>query len=72
MRTIEWCDGAVRLIDQRRLPHEEIWHTYGSYQGVARAIVEMQIRGAPAIGAAAAYGVALAALASPAQTPAAL
>ncbi len=72
MRTIEWCDGAVKLIDQRLLPHEEIWHAYTDYQGVARAIVEMQIRGAPAIGAAAAYGVALAALASPAQTAEAL
>lgn len=68
MRTIEWHDGAVRLIDQRLLPHQEVWREYADYQGVARAIVEMQIRGAPAIGAAAAYGVALAALRSPAET----
>jgi methylthioribose-1-phosphate isomerase len=68
VRTIEWCDGVVRLIDQRRLPHQEVWHGYEDYAGVARAIVEMQIRGAPAIGAAAAYGIALAALRSPAET----
>ncbi len=68
MRTIEWRDGTVRLIDQRLLPHQEVWREYTRYQDVACAIVEMQIRGAPAIGAAAAYGVALAALQSPAQT----
>jgi methylthioribose-1-phosphate isomerase len=68
VRTIEWRDGVVRLIDQRLLPHEEVWHEYQDYRDVARAIVEMQIRGAPAIGAAAAYGVALAALHSPART----
>lgn len=72
MRTIDWCDGAVTLIDQRLLPHQEVWRTYRDYRDVARAIVEMQIRGAPAIGAAAAYGVALAALASTAQTAEAL
>ena len=72
MRTIEWCDGTVRLIDQRFLPHQEIWREYRDYRDVAQAIVEMQIRGAPAIGAAAAYGVALAALQSPAHTSTAL
>ena len=72
MRTIEWRDGAVRLIDQRLLPHQEVWRTYDDYQGVAQAIAEMQIRGAPAIGAAAAYGVALAALRSPADSAEAL
>ena len=68
MRTIEWRDGVVSLIDQRLLPHQEVWRSYEDYQGVARAIVEMQIRGAPAIGAAAAYGLALAALRSRAKT----
>ncbi len=67
MRTIEWQDGVVRLIDQRLLPRQEVWRSYEDYRGLARAIVEMQIRGAPAIGAAAAYGVALAALRSPAE-----
>jgi len=47
------------MLDQRRLPAEEISHTYTSYQEVAKAIREMVIRGAPAIGVAAAMGVAL-------------
>ena len=68
MRTIEWRDGVVRLIDQRLLPRQEVWREYQDYHGVAQAIVQMQIRGAPAIGAAAAYGVALAALRSSAAT----
>ncbi len=72
MRTIEWQAGVVRLIDQRLLPRQEVWRSYEDYRDVARAIVEMQIRGAPAIGAAAAYGVALAALHSSAQTAEAL
>ncbi|MGQ9681610.1 MAG: S-methyl-5-thioribose-1-phosphate isomerase [Anaerolineae bacterium] len=72
MRTIEWRDGVVCLIDQRLLPRQEVWREYRDYRGVAQAIVEMQIRGAPAIGAAAAYGVALAALHSPATTSASL
>mgnify|MGYP005841174027 CR=1 FL=1 len=72
VRTIEWREGTVSLIDQRLLPHQEVWRDYDDYRGVARAIVEMQIRGAPAIGAAAAYGVALAALRSQATTAEAL
>lgn len=56
---IEWTDRGVVMLDQRRLPAEEILHTYTDYQGVANAIREMVIRGAPAIGVAAAMGVAL-------------
>jgi methylthioribose-1-phosphate isomerase len=56
---IEWTDRGVVMLDQRRLPAEEICHTYTSYQEVAGAIREMVIRGAPAIGVAAAMGVAL-------------
>jgi methylthioribose-1-phosphate isomerase len=56
---IEWTDGGVVMLDQRRLPSEEISHTYTDYREVARAIREMVIRGAPAIGVAAAMGVAL-------------
>src|SRR5512139_538184 len=67
-RTIEWRDGTVMMIDQRVLPlHYEI-KTYTSYQGVAEAIRTMVIRGAPAIGAAAAFGLALAGLQSAATT----
>ena len=62
MRTIEWDSGAVRMIDQRLLPHEYVEVEFTDYRDVAKAIREMYIRGAPAIGAAAAYGVALAAV----------
>lgn len=61
MRTIEWDDGKVKMIDQQRLPQESIVLEYTDYLGVADAIKTMKIRGAPAIGAAAAFGLALAA-----------
>ena len=57
--TIEWQDGAVVMLDQRLLPTREVYRTYRDYRGVARAIKEMVIRGAPAIGVAAAMGIAL-------------
>jgi methylthioribose-1-phosphate isomerase len=60
MRTIEWDDGQVKMIDQQRLPQEYIVLEYDDYHGVADAIKTMKIRGAPAIGAAAAFGLALA------------
>ncbi|MGA2418560.1 MAG: S-methyl-5-thioribose-1-phosphate isomerase [Candidatus Acidiferrum sp.] len=56
---IEWTDAGVVMLDQRRLPAEEISYTYTNYRDVAKAIREMVIRGAPAIGVAAAMGVAL-------------
>jgi len=56
------------MLDQRRLPGEEISHTYTDYREVARAIREMEIRGAPAIGVAAAMGVALGVLKSAAKS----
>jgi methylthioribose-1-phosphate isomerase len=68
MRTIEWQAGTVRLIDQRKLPHELLVEELTDYRDVARAIHEMHIRGAPAIGAAAAFGLALAAQQSQATT----
>jgi methylthioribose-1-phosphate isomerase len=58
-KTIEWTEEGVRMIDQTRLPGEEIYRTYTDYRGVAEAIRSMVIRGAPAIGVAAAMGVAL-------------
>ena len=60
MRTVEWHDRKVRLIDQQRLPQEFVVLEYTNYRGVAEAINKMKIRGAPAIGAAAAFGLALA------------
>lgn len=61
MRTIEWHNGRVRMIDQRLLPLEYQVVEYDDYRQVAEAIREMVVRGAPAIGAAAAFGLALAA-----------
>jgi methylthioribose-1-phosphate isomerase len=57
--TIEWKDDAVVMIDQRKLPGEEIYVTCKTANEVARAIKTMVIRGAPAIGVAAAMGIAL-------------
>lgn len=60
--TIAWThDGAVRLIDQTRLPLDEVYVVCTSAEEVARAIRTMQVRGAPAIGIAAAMGLAMAA-----------
>jgi methylthioribose-1-phosphate isomerase len=61
--TVEWDIGAsgVRLIDQTRLPQHEVYVVCRTASEVARAIRDMVVRGAPAIGAAAAYGTALAA-----------
>jgi len=61
-RTVEWKNNAVVMIDQRVLPARERYNTYRDYKGVARAIKDMVVRGAPAIGVAAAMGVALGAL----------
>ncbi|NPV09537.1 MAG: S-methyl-5-thioribose-1-phosphate isomerase [Anaerolineae bacterium] len=60
-KTVEWRDGAVLMIDQRRLPHELEIARFEDYRQVAEAIRDMCVRGAPAIGAAAAFGMALAA-----------
>ncbi len=57
--TIEWRENKVVMIDQRRLPAEEIYVECRDYESVAEAIEKMIIRGAPAIGVAAAFGVAL-------------
>lgn len=68
MRTIELRNGTVRMIDQRRLPRELVVQEIRDYHTVAQAIREMWIRGAPAIGAAAAFGLALTAEESKAST----
>jgi methylthioribose-1-phosphate isomerase len=57
--TIEWKNDSVVMIDQRKLPDQEIYNEYKDYAGVATAIKDMVIRGAPAIGVAAAMGIAL-------------
>ncbi len=65
---IQWTDEGVVMLDQRRLPAEVVYHTCTDYRDVARAIQSMVIRGAPAIGVAAAMGVALGVERSPART----
>jgi methylthioribose-1-phosphate isomerase len=59
IKTLEWTSHGVRFIDQTRLPTEEIYVTCRTYQEVATAIRDMIVRGAPAIGVAAAMGIAL-------------
>src|ERR1700674_5082708 len=56
---IRWTPEGVVMLDQRRLPGEVVYHTYTDYRDVAKAIKDMVIRGAPAIGVAAGMGVAL-------------
>jgi methylthioribose-1-phosphate isomerase len=60
--TIKWFGDYARLIDQRKLPHEEIYVDVRTAEDMYKAIKNMTIRGAPAIGVAAAYGIALAAI----------
>jgi methylthioribose-1-phosphate isomerase len=60
VRTVDWHAGGVRLIDQRLLPNRVERPVYHDYVEVARAIKDMVVRGAPAIGATAAFGLALA------------
>ena len=69
---IAWSAGTLRLLDQTRLPNDEIWLDITDHGAVAEAIRAMRVRGAPAIGVAAAYGLALAALRSTASERAAL
>jgi len=61
VKTVEWVDGKVRMIDQTRLPGKFAYVTYRDHRQVAKAIRDMIVRGAPAIGVAAAMGLALAA-----------
>ena len=72
IRTIEWTDSAVVMLDQRLLPAQEIYVSCPDYREVAEAIRSMVIRGAPAIGIAAAMGVALGVNSADVPTPEAL
>jgi len=69
IRTIEWTDSAVVMIDQRLLPTQEVYVSCADYREVADAIRSMVIRGAPAIGVAAAMGVALGVRSADVSTP---
>lgn len=62
LRATEWLNGKLRILDQSKLPWEQVFADLSDYQAVVSAIKEMKVRGAPAIGVAAAYGVVLGAL----------
>src|SRR5713226_9309691 len=72
IKTLEWTEAGVRFIDQTKLPTEEVYVTCINYEQVADAIRTMVVRGAPAIGVAAAMGVALGVQNSSARDHAAL
>src|SRR5215468_5688808 len=59
IKTLEWTDEGVVMVDQRLLPAEETYPVFRTYEDVAQAIKQMVVRGAPAIGVAAAMGIAL-------------
>src|ERR1044072_51285 len=59
IHTLEWTDAGVRFIDQTKLPTEEVYVTCKTHEQVADVIRNMVVRGAPAIGVAAAMGIAL-------------
>lgn len=70
IQTLEWTDNGVRFIDQTKLPTEEVYVTCTTYEQVADVIRNMVVRGAPAIGVAAAMGIALGIQDSKAETTA--
>ena len=67
MRTIKWCDGTVLTIDQTRLPHKIVTLELKTVEQMAEAIKTLRIRGAPLLGAAAGFALALAAYHSTAR-----
>ena len=69
MDAIRWQGNSLALLDQTRLPVEEVWNTYPDYRKVADAIRRLVVRGAPAIGVAAAYALCLAAMEYKGQNP---
>jgi len=69
IRAIQWQDGVIKLLDQRKLPSAQQYLELANVQAVARAIKDMVVRGAPAIGITAAYGVVLAAMTRWQQAP---
>ncbi len=68
LRTVEWKDNKVIMIDQTKLPNQLVFVEYDDYNQVADAIRTLVVRGAPAIGVSGAFGLALAALQSKAIT----
>ncbi len=72
LMTVEWKNNQVVMIDQTKLPGKLVFLRYKKYEDVARAIERLIVRGAPAIGIAAAFGMSLAAISSKAKTHTAL
>jgi methylthioribose-1-phosphate isomerase len=68
MKAIQWLGDRVKILDQTKLPQKEVYLELSRYQDIASAIAGLKIRGAPAIGVACAYGVALGALKIKAKT----
>jgi len=68
LMTVEWKNNQVVMIDQTKLPGKLVFLRYKKYEDVARAIERLIVRGAPAIGIAAAFGMSLAAISSKAKT----
>jgi methylthioribose-1-phosphate isomerase len=68
LKTVEWVENSVIMIDQTKLPNELLFVTYTDYRQIANAIKTLVVRGAPAIGVSGAFGLALAALQSKAST----
>ena len=68
LRTVEWKNNTVVMIDQTKLPNKLLFVKYTDYKDVANAIKTLVVRGAPAIGVSGAFGLALAALQSKAKT----
>ncbi|MBM3903898.1 MAG: S-methyl-5-thioribose-1-phosphate isomerase [Thaumarchaeota archaeon] len=68
LKTVEWKNNKVVMIDQTKLPNELVFVEYSDYIDVARAIKNLVVRGAPAIGVSGAFGLALASLQSKAAT----
>lgn len=68
VETVNWKNGRIKLIDQTKLPHKLVYIYCGDLKTLWKAIKTLQVRGAPAIGVAAAFGVALAARLSRAET----
>jgi len=68
LRTVEWKNDSVVMIDQTKLPNELVFVKYTDYNDVANAIRTLVVRGAPAIGVSGAFGIALAALQSSSES----
>lgn len=68
LKTVEWKDNFVVMVDQTKLPNELVYVKYSDYNDVANAIKTLIVRGAPAIGVSGAFGLALASLQSKATT----